>query len=710
MGREKMFTRVSVHTWLVAVISVSLTGLAWAESGTSLITDKDIADSSNTADWLAYGRNHNEQRFSPLAQISDSNVGKLGVAWFMDLPGEIALVSTPLVADGVMYFTGNMNVIRAVDATSGKLLWSYDPQVAREVAGHKRLGWVQNRGITLYGDKLFAGTWDGRLFALARATGELVWSTRTFPLDEPRYITGPPKAFKGKVLIGHGGTEIGRDRGYVTAYDAESGKQAWRFYMVPGNPADGFENEAMAMAAKTWTGEWWRHGGGGHAWHALTYDPELNSVYIGTGNGAPWNRRVRSPEGGDNLFLCSILALDPDTGEYKWHYQTTPGDTWDYTSSMDIVLADLDIEGRAVKAIMHAPKNGFFYVIDRTNGKLISAEKFADVNWASHVDIKTGRPVEIAGARYEDGRKTIMPSSYGAHTWHAMSYSPLTGLVYLPTLHWSWEFDDTEIDIENFRNEPFEAGVGVGFAIPDESPREYGGSLQAWDPVKQEAVWEVEQKVGWGAGTLVTAGNLVFQGEPTGIFSAYNAASGDRLWQYDAGLGISAPPITYRLGGKQYVSVLVGFGGAYAAGTRKEAAELGWAYGVHTRRLLTFALDGEAEPPAQRPPFVPEPVLEAFFEIDPELAALGAQLFGVHSCANCHGLDAKAGGMSPDLRASAIPLSEMESLFAAIVRDGDRVGRGMPGFPDLTDAELEALRHYIRDMAHASLEDQPLVD
>lgn len=684
--------------WVCTVMSLLL---ASAQAEPRRIADADIADSKNEADWLAYGRTHSEQRFSPLTQINAQSVDQLGVSWFTDLPGDVGLVSTPLVVDGVMYFTGTMNVIRAVDATNGDLLWSYDPDVATEVGHAKRVGWVHNRGITMYGDKLFAATWDGRLFALQRATGKLVWSTRTFGLDEARYITGAPKAFKGKVLIGNGGTEHGRGRGYVTAYDTETGKQIWRFYIVPGNPADGFENTAMERAAETWTGEWWKHGGGGHAWHAFTYDEELDALYIGTGNGAPWNQRIRSPEGGDNLFLCSVVALDPDTGEYRWHYQTTPGETWDYNSNMDIVLADLEIANRAVKAILHAPKNGFFYVIDRVKGELVSAEKFADVNWASHVDLKTGRPVELPGARYQGGRKVILPSPNGAHSWHAMSYSPLTGLVYLPTLHWGVEFNDSKFG-DDWRNEPFKVGLGVEFASPD-NPRDYEGSLQAWDPIEQKAVWEVKQQVGMAAGTLVTAGNVVFQGEATGIFSAYNATNGEKLWAYDAGLGISAPPITYALNGKQYVSLLVGFGGGYASGIQPGTTELGWAYGVHPRRLLTFALGGKVTPPTQPDPYIPRPILEAGFKLDENLAALGATLYGDHGCSFCHGVDARAGGMTPDLRASAIPLTEMEGAFASVVRGGDRVARGMPGYPDLTDKELHALRQYIRQMAHKAL-------
>ena len=334
----------------------------------STFGDAEIADEGRTADWLAYGRTHSEQRFSPLSDIDTDTIAGLGVDWYMDLPNDVGLVSTPLVIDGILYFTGTMNVIRAVDATTGSLIWEYDPDVAGNIGSRRQVGWVHNRGITFFKGRIFAATWDGRLFALDAKTGELAWMTRTFDQDRPLYITGTPKAFRDKVIIGNGGTEVGRARGFVTAFDTETGKEVWKFHVVPGNPADGFENDAMAMAAETWTGPWWEHGGGGTAWHGLTYDPEFNAVYIGTGNGAPWNRRIRSPEGGDNLFLCSIVALDADTGEYLWHYQTNPGETWDYTSTMDIVLADIEVEGRPVKAILHAPKNGFFYVIDRSDG------------------------------------------------------------------------------------------------------------------------------------------------------------------------------------------------------------------------------------------------------------------------------------------------------------------------------------------------------
>lgn len=657
--------------------------------------DQAIADEEQVSDWLAYGRTHNERRFSPLTDVNTANVADLKVDWYVDLPNDVGLVSTPLVVNGVLYFVGTMNIVRAVNATSGELLWEFDPKIGAYVGGRRKVGWVHNRGISFYKGKVFSAAWDGRLFALDAETGAAIWTAVTFDLDEALYITGAPKAFKDKVLIGNGGTENGPTRGYVTAYDAETGEEAWKFYIVPGNPADGFENEAMEMAAETWTGAWWKHGGGGNAWHGFTYDADLDQLYIGTGNGSPWNRKIRSPEGGDNLFLCSIVALDPDTGEHLWHYQTTPGESWDYNSNMDIVLADLEIDGEEIKAILHAPKNGFFYVINRETGKLISAEPFAETSWASHIDMETGKPVEIPGARYEDAPAWITPMNAGAHSWHAMSYNPQTGLAYLPTIHAADVYSDEGMDLDTWQSVAFDGGMGVNSSRAESQPREYPGSLQAWDPVKQELVWSVPQDQMWNAGTLTTVGNLVFQGRPDGQLVAYHAESGKILWTFDMGLGISAPPITYKIGGRQYIALLVGWGGGYAGFA---GADLGWSYGTHTRRLVAFSLEGQTELPALPPPHFVTPIKDATFLIDASLAQLGAALYGY--CAHCHGVGAIAGGMAPDLRASAIPLDQ--EAFASVVRDGARSARAMPAFPHLTDDYLTALRHYIRQQAMAA--------
>jgi len=691
---------------LAASLYICLLLISACEKAPDVIVydDAAIANESQTGEWLAYGRTHNERRFSPSDQINTGNVANLKVDWFLDLPRDVGLVSTPLVVDGTLYFTGTMNVIRAVDAVTGKLLWEYDPQVAKEIAGKRRTGWKHNRGISFYEGKLFAATWDGRLFALDAETGKEIWMVRTFDLDQALYITGAPKAFNGKVLIGNGGTESGPTRGWVTAYDADTGEEAWKFHIVPGNPADGFENEAMEMAARTWTGEWWKHGGGGNAWHGFTYDAKFDAIYIGTGNGSPWNRKIRSPEGGDNLFLCSIVALDADTGEYRWHYQTTPGESWDYNSNMDIVLADLQLGDDAIKAILHAPKNGFFYVIDRATGKLVSAEPFVETTWASHIDIETGRPVEVPGARYEVDAAYITPNAYGAHSWHSMSYSPQSGLAYIPAQHYASNYSDQGYDIEGFQMEAFVGGLGVDPLLA-EQPREYPASLIAWDPLKQEAAWEIPQKSGPNGGTLTTAGNLLFQGRADGRILAYDATTGEELWNFNAGLGMTAAPITYELNGRQYVSILVGWGGGSAglgsmfSTDEYSARHLGWDYGKHMRRLVTFSLDGTADMPALPPPHFAKPIEAPDFEIDPALAAQGAMEFG--ACASCHGLDVLASGMAPDLRASAIAL-DAES-FSDVVRDGALVVRGMPGTPGITDAQLHALQHYIRRRARDTL-------
>ena len=668
------------------------------------IDDKALSDESNTSEWLAYGRTSNEQRFSPLTQVNTSNVANLKVDWFIELPDAVGLVATPLVANGVMYFVTSRNIVRAVSATNGDELWRFDPKVSEHMGTRMKAAFLHgNRGVALYNDKVYTATVDGRLIALDAGTGKQIWSSQTTDPDQPLYISGAPKVFKSKVLVGNGGTENGPLRGYVTAYDAETGKQAWRFWIVPGNPADGFEDEAMEMAAKTWTGEWWKLGGGGNAWHGVTFDPEFNTVYIGTGNGSPWNAKIRSPGGGDNLFLSSVVALDADTGEYRWHYQTTPGETWDYTSTMDIVLADLVIDGKQVKALMHAPKNGFFYVIDRATGKLLSAEPFAEVNWASKIDMATGRPVEVPGARYEDGSQVIAPGPFGAHNWPSMSYNPQTGLAYIPTIYQRYEFNDQEVDLKLWQPTDWQANAptdGLGVSWIEAGHRSDGihGSLQAWDPVKQEQAWEVPLPVAWNPGTLTTAGNLVIQGRADGYIAAYNAMNGKELWRQEVGLGVAAPPITYELNGRQYVALLVGWGSAFAIGGT-EGADLGWAYGKHMRRLVTFSLDGKKTLPELPPPERPVPLEAPFFEVEPDMAKLGADVFG--QCSWCHGFDAISGGLAPDLRASPVILSE--EAFKAVVGSGERRPRGMPSYENLSDNHLEALRHYIREQAEKEL-------
>ena len=686
---------ITHRVWGALLLAVTLQ----AHAGETVVDDKMLSVDGDGSNWPAYGRNFSEQRYSPLAQINTDTVKRLGVDWVLELPKDRSLLATPLVIDGVLYFTGTYSVARAVDAKTGKLLWEYDPKSIEHAGDRLRIMWDQNKGPAYYKGKLIISTIDGRLVALDAKTGKMLWETMTIDPRRSYYITGAPKVFKDKVLIGNGGTEAGAARGYVTAYDIETGKQAWRFWIVPGNPADGFENKAMEMAAKTWNGEWWKHGGGGNAWNGFTYDAEFNQMLIGTGNGSPWNQKIRSPGGGDNLFLCSIVALDADTGEYKWHYQTNPGETWDYNSNMDIVLADLKYGGQTVKALMHAPKNGFFYVINRANGELLSAEKIGKVTWAERIDLKTGRPVEIKGARYEDGEETVWPSPFGVHSWHAMSFNPNTGLAYLPTIEMPGVFKDTGIDLANWKSPQFYTQPGVIFGDED-APADYGKAfLLAWDPIKQKQAWKIPLPPQWNAGTMTTKGGLVFEGLADGEFNAYNAVNGDKLWSVNVGLGVSAPPVTYAIDGKQYVSVLVGWGGGgLISGTL--AAQHGWKYRVHPRRLITFALDSKVPMPPSPPPVQAKPIDVADFKIDPQLAAYGKEVYS-HSCFLCHGGGAVAGGMTPDLRESPIPTSK--EAFKQVLIGGVRVPMGMPRFADFTDREVDGLMHYIRDVARKAV-------
>ena len=685
---------------VLVLVCFGFLSISFISAQGTVVNDDAMAGINQNGNWLSYGRTHSEQRFSPLANITKENVGALQPDWYFPIPNSRSLVSTPLVVDGVIYFVASLNIVRALDATSGEELWSFNPQVGEVAPERMRAGWDNSRGIAIWEDNLFVATWDGRLISLTRESGEQLWSTQTIDPELAMYITGAPKAFKGKVLIGNGGTENGPNRGYVTAYDAETGDQVWRFWIVPGNPADGFEDDAMEMAAETWTGEWWRHGGGGNSWHGWTYDAELDQLYIGTGNGSPWNRKIRSPGGGDNLFLDSIVALDPDNGAYLWHHQNTPGETWDYNSNMDIVLADLFIDGEPIKALMQAPKNGFFYVINRENGELLSAEKITEVTWASHYDLETARPVEFPGVRYETSAVRISPGPVGAHSWHAMSFNPNTGLAYIPSIHSSTVYGDAGIDIENFEREQWRLNTGVNSRPGGDTRDDAPASLQAWDPVRQEQVWEVLADNIWNAGTLTTASNILFQGRADGHLIAYDAETGEELWDYDLGLGISAPPITYAIDDKQYLALLVGWGGSMAALGGPQAAEHGWSYGAQERRLVAFSLDGTAILPKQAPPLVPQPLPSSDFIVNQDLALEGGREFN-GTCSMCHGGGAIAAGIAPDLRASGIPL--LREAFENVVRNGALSDNGMPIYRDLTDEQLESLRHYIRSQAEAAL-------
>lgn len=654
-------------------------------------------------DWLSYGRTYDEQRFSPLAQINGANVEKLGLAWSADLDSDRGQEATPIVANGHIYVSTAWSKVRAYNATTGALEWAYDPKVPGEWAVNACCD-VVNRGVAIWGDRIFVGTLDGRLVALDAVSGQELWSVNTIDRSKPYTITGAPRVINGKVIIGNGGAEYGV-RGYVSAYDADSGKMAWRFYTVPGDPSKPFESAAMEKAAKTWAGNWWKYGGGGTVWDSMAYDPELDLLYIGTGNGSPWSRKVRSDGKGDNLFLSSIVALRPSTGEYVWHYQTTPGDEWDYTATQHIMLADLKIDGQMRKVLIQAPKNGFFYVLDRENGKLISAKPFVPVNWASRIDLKTGRPVENPLARYSDrpGPPFVqMPGPVGAHSWYPMSFSPKTKLVYLP----AQEVGTAYVPTPAFRHRKKGWNTGVDLsAMPlPKDPHILGairstikGYLIAWDPVAQKEVWRQPHSGAFNGGTLATAGDLVFQGDADGWLNAYAAVNGKPLWKYDAQSAIVAPPISYSQGGRQYVAVMVGFGGIQGMGPgalvnpdRKKR---------NLSRLLVFGLGGTAKLPAPPPVQPLAPVSAPVESASIEVIEAGRHLYSA-SCSACHGADAISAGIAPDLRHSG---ALAKSSFNSVVINGILKDRGMASFADtLSREEVEKIRNYLVATALAS--------
>ena len=677
------------------------------------VTSESIIKAESNG-WLSHGRTYSEQRHSPLSSINKKNVSGLGLQWSYDLGTSRGIEATPIVHDGLMYVSGTWNIVHAIDARTGQKVWSFDPKVDKAQAANACCD-VVNRGVAIWGDAVFSATIDGRLISLDAKTGVPNWDVNTIDKSKPYTITGAPRIVKGKVLIGNGGAELGV-RGYISAYDAESGDQVWRFYTVPGNPADGFENDTMEMAAKTWTGEYWAAGGGGTAWDSMAYDPKLDLLYVGVGNGSPWNQRLRSPDGGDNLFLSSIVAIRPDTGDYVWHYQTTPGETWDYTATQHMILAELEIDGKPREVIMQAPKNGFFYVLDRKTGEFISAKNFVPVTWASHIDQETGRPVESETARYANSEALNKPPSgvpnlqlpgpLGAHNWHPMSYSPDTGLVYIPAQEAPWVYTD-QADYE-FKQGQWNTGTEFSHAVLPTDKVTFKvlksllkGRLVAWDPIKQEQAWAYEHGGPWNGGVLSTSGGLVFQGAADAHFAAYDANTGERLWKYFTQTGIVAAPITYQLDGEQYIAVASGWGGSYVLGF---GGVFPTASEPKVGRVMVFKLGAESKLPElgeleSETQATARQSIPALLDVSQEIVAKGAKAYA-NTCTVCHGDQAYSSGLIPNLRFSAYTKSS--EAFKSVVLGGTLEDRGMPNYSNVFDeATIEAIRAYVISEANS---------
>lgn len=655
--------------------------------------------------WLSHGRDYEETRNSPLTLINAGNVARLGISWYHDLDTNRGQEATPIVVDGVIYTTSAWSKVQAFDGVTGKLLWQFDPKVPGETAA-KACCDVVNRGVAYWGGKIFVGTLDGRLIALDARSGRQLWSTLTVDQSKNYTITGAPRVIKGRVIIGNGGAEFGV-RGYITAYDADTGTQLWRFYTVPGQPgrADGAASDAiLAKAAQTWSGNWWNNGGGGGTvWDSMAYDPALDLLYIGVGNGSYWRRTLRSPGGGDNLFVASIVAIRPETGAYVWHYQETPADQWDYTATNHMILLDLPIEGKMRKALVQAPKNGFFYVIDRVTGKLISAKPYTAVNWATSIDLASGRPVMNPEADYAKTGRTwsAMPGALGGHDWMPMAYNPVTRLVYIPEQQLGFPYRADP----GFRPKAKGINLGVDLGalnLPDDPAVKatvratVKGSLLAWDPITQKAVWSVPHAGAWNGGVLSTSAGLIFQGDGDGLLSAYDARNGKRLWSYDLQTGIVAPPVTWARNGRQFVTVVAGWGGAYPL----LVGELAWGRKgpvPNRSRVVTFELGGKGKLPSA--PAVAPRVLQTPPQFgSPQTIAIGRQAYD-RTCVACHGSGAVSGGIAPDLRYS-YAITDKPTWDSVLV-EGALKDQGMVSFKEnFTPSELEAIRAYIIDRAH----------
>jgi quinohemoprotein ethanol dehydrogenase len=600
--------------WVV----LSLVGFAmatWITLGQQArkVDDAALRNAGKTGEeWLNYGLTPGETRYSPLKQIDATNVSRLGLVWSYEVgQGGGNQENTPLVVNGTIYGITNWSVVYAVDARTGKEKWRWDPEVNRQTVQPKICCGVVNRGVAFYQGRVIAPVIDGRLEWIDAETGKPVAEARVAYPQDSYTITMAPRIAKGKVIVGVSGAEY-PVRGFFAAYDANTGAFAWRFYTVPGDPSKPFENAALKKAAETWSGDWWKFGGGGTVWDGVAYDPEADLIYVGTGNAGPWPEDLRKSKGKDNLYACSVLAVKPDTGELKWYYQMVPGDSWDFDSVQQLMLVDLTINGRQRKVIMQANKNGFYYVIDRITGAFISAQPFSQVTWAKGIDPETGRPIINPEAHYDQTGETVQiaPGPGGAHNWAPMSYNPTAGLIYIPTTT-TGSFAYTED--KNFNYAPGRQNMGIVFGAPGGGrggagggagggrggapgpggagnaaappappappagpppapgktlpaigptpPEGQRGMLVAWDPITQKERWRTPGGGGIGGGTVTTAGNLVFQVIPDGHLVAYSADKGQKLLDVNTGLrGGMGPPVTFMLDGKQYVALTGGTG------------------------------------------------------------------------------------------------------------------------------------------------------
>jgi quinohemoprotein ethanol dehydrogenase len=685
-----------MRQWILGVV-VAAAVAAYLQSGAGAAVAGEGTAGANTGaaaarhnpndvEWTQYGGNPDEQRYSKLNQVTADNVGQLGLAWYADIPERGGYQSTPLVIDGVLYMTAPWSNLYAFDAKSGKQLWKVDPQAPREIAATSICCNISNRGAAYADGKIIWGTIDGRLMAVNARTGQKAWEARVADPKLQYSITGAPRIGDGLVFIGVGGGEF-YTRGFLFAYDVKTGKRVWKFYTVPGDPSKGPDGEAsdnvMPMAAKTWHGKWWEKGGGGSTWDGIVYDRQSDLVIFGTGNGIPWPAQLRSPGGGDNLFTSSIVALHAKTGKYKWHYQATPMDGFDFDNTAPLTMADLMVNGHREHVVMQAPKNGVLYVIEAATGKVVSADPYVPkINWALGFDkARNWKPILNPEANYGKTGKGFWVLPAPAHVWYPQSFNPQTGLIYVPTRRGVSSFY-AEKGGRILGNQMVDVAMGhppEGKRPEVENP---GAYLLAWDPVARKAAWEQREGSG-NAGTLTTAGNLVFQGAPGKKLAAFRADTGEKVWAVDTQGNVVPGPVTYSIDGEQYIAAI-------------SSASTGFAAAAGKNRLLVYKLNGAVQLPPAPPPV--QQVLNPPEDFgDEAMHARGKDLYE-RDCTGCHEGGRLFSGF-PDLNYT-VALNNPD-LFKAIVVDGALAESGMISFKNSLEAEdAEAIRSFLTARAN----------